>query len=77
MEKLFERIGLNRLNKHIIENNIIQPEQQHSFRSTTTQLNNIINHIQSNINNKLSTSMVLLDIEKAFDRVWLALRNYL
>lgn len=72
LSKIFERIILIRLNKHIRENEII-PNTQFGFRaqhSTSHQLLRITNNIKSNYSNKKSTGMVLMDIEKAFDSVW-------
>ena len=72
LSKILERIILVRLKNHLQDNNII-PEVQHGFRenrSTVTQLNRLTNHIKNGLTNKLSTGLILLDIEKAFDRVW-------
>lgn len=69
LSKILERAVLIRLNKHLHANSII-PEAQHGFRqqkSTTTMLHRVTNHIKSQLRNKKSTGMVLLDIEKAFD----------
>jgi endonuclease/exonuclease/phosphatase family metal-dependent hydrolase len=70
---LLNRIILKRIIAHADANNII-PEEQHGFkanRSTTHQLTRIINHIKNNFKiNQRSTGMILLDVEKAFDRVW-------
>lgn len=54
-------------------NHDVIPEQQHGFRarfSTVTQLHKITSHIRSGLDQKLSTGMISIDIEKAFDRVW-------
>lgn len=72
LSKILERIILTRLKKHIADNNVIPP-QQHGFRekhSTTTQLFAITSSIKASLHDGLSTGMVLMDIEKAFDRVW-------
>lgn len=73
LSKILERIVLKRINDHIASNNIIPPEQ-HGFRkqkSTTHQLDRIITHIRTGFKtNTKSTAMIILDVEKAFDRVW-------
>lgn len=74
ISKILERVVLKRLQKHLDDNNII-PHFQHGFRanrSTTTQLYNVTAKIKSGFHQRLplSTGMVLIDIEKAFDRVW-------
>lgn len=75
LSKLLERVIQSRLSDHLDLNHII-PNQQHGFRksySTVTQLYRITTHIQENLDLKPSnsTGMVLADIKKAFDRVWL------
>lgn len=72
ISKVLERVILRRLLTHLHTNSII-PNFQHGFRSghsTTTQLNNVVNKIKTGFQQKLSTGMILIDIEKAFDRVW-------
>lgn len=72
ISKLLERIILNRLKCHLEVFNII-PSHQHGFRSghsTVTQLHRLVNTIRNNLQNKLSTGLVLCDFEKAFDKVW-------
>ena len=72
LSKIFERVLMNRLNNHLIDQDIIPP-QQHGFRSyysTSTQLHRLTSHIKNGLQNKLSTGLVCIDIEKAFDRVW-------
>lgn len=72
LSKILERVILNRLNSHIELEKII-PDEQHGFRkkfSTTSQLAKLIETTKENLNNKKSTGLVMLDVEKAFDRVW-------
>lgn len=72
ISKLLERIILNRLNKHLDAHNII-PEEQHGFKkyfSTTHQLHKVIGNAKRKLKEKYSTGIVMLDVEKAFDRVW-------
>lgn len=72
VSKILERVVLTRLQKHLDDKHII-PEEQHGFRrgkSTTTQLKQVIDNVKTGLQNKMSTGMVLIDIEKAFDRVW-------
>lgn len=70
LSKVYERLILNRLNIYVLPK--IRPEQ-FGFRpqhSTTTQLINVIDNISNNINRRKITAAALLDIEKAFDKVW-------
>lgn len=72
LSKLLERVVLKRLNSHIDETNFI-PITQHGFRkgfSTVHQLNRVITHARQSLKNKMSTGIIALDVEKAFDRVW-------
>ncbi|GBM88192.1 putative RNA-directed DNA polymerase from transposon BS, partial [Araneus ventricosus] len=72
ISKIAEHLILSRLNDHLEENNILIPEQ-FGFRknlSTTHQLLRVTEFIQEGLNNKQKTGAVLLDIQKAFDRVW-------
>ena len=73
MSKILERVIHRRLQNHLNEH--IIPTFQHGFspgRSTTTQLINVTNQIKQGFQQRLSlsTGMILIDIEKAFDRVW-------
>jgi hypothetical protein len=73
LSKILEKIILTRIKNHLSAHDIIPPEQYgfQNQKSTTHQLYRIINLIKSQFNNKCSsTAMILLDVEKAFDRVW-------
>ncbi|GBP89928.1 RNA-directed DNA polymerase from mobile element jockey [Eumeta japonica] len=66
--KLFERIALRRLLRHLIPR-----QEQFGFRSghsTTLQLARVLHHMAAEHNRGRRTVGVFLDIEKAFDRVW-------
>ncbi|GFW65432.1 RNA-directed DNA polymerase from mobile element jockey [Trichonephila clavipes] len=61
-----------RLNDYLEKENILVPEQ-HGFRphlSTTHQLLRVVEYIKDGIDRHQYTAAVLLDIQKAFDRVW-------
>lgn len=72
ISKIFEKLLLNRLEDHIFDNNIYMDEQFgfRSGHSTTQQLQRVVNHIRTSRDNRQTTVMALLDIEKAFDSVW-------
>ncbi|KAG5673197.1 hypothetical protein PVAND_003264 [Polypedilum vanderplanki] len=73
VSKILERIILSRLETHIDNNNII-PDIQHGFRknySTTHQIHRVIKRARDALRRKESTGLIALDIEKAFDRVWI------
>jgi Reverse transcriptase (RNA-dependent DNA polymerase) len=68
--KIYERLLLTRLKIALIGK--IRPEQ-YGFRpqhSTTLQLTNVIGEFISNANKRHKTAATLLDIKKAFDKVW-------
>jgi len=68
--KVLERLILSRFPEDF--HNSIRPEQ-FGFRrghSTTLQLANVINSAAAAINQKRASTCVLLDVSKAFDRVW-------
>jgi hypothetical protein len=72
VSKLLERVILTRINKFLDEHDIIPPEQ-HGFRakfSTTRQLHNVISNARQALSERSSMGIVMLDVEKAFDRVW-------
>ena len=73
LSKLVEKIILIRLNKFEQEHKIIIDEQ-FGFRqnhNTVQQVTRISNDISINFNYNKVTVMALLDIEKAFDKVWI------
>ncbi|PNF42024.1 hypothetical protein B7P43_G12302 [Cryptotermes secundus] len=70
--KLFEKVILKFLRKHIEERGLLNASQ-FGFRarqSTTLQCMRLADHVTLNFNNKMSTAAVFLDIEKAFDTTW-------
>lgn len=72
LSKLTEKFIINLLNKHNNENNIIKPEQ-FGFRTSLSaphQLYRLIDHIEANKINKQNTVALFLDIQKAYDKVW-------
>lgn len=72
ISKLIERIIYKRI-KNITEDRNIIPEHQFGFRnahSTTQQLIRVTEDIINNFNISTATGAILLDIAKAFDRVW-------
>lgn len=67
--KIFERVIYNRLQPFLDK----LPDEQHGFRkdlSTTKQLVRILEFIGEGIHNKESSAILMLDVAKAFDRVW-------
>jgi hypothetical protein len=72
ISKVFERVLLYRIQEFTQSNNIL-PNQQFGFRvkhSTGHQVQRIVNFVRNGLSQKLSTGMLLLDIEKAYDSVW-------
>jgi endonuclease/exonuclease/phosphatase family metal-dependent hydrolase len=70
--KILEKLILNRLKAFEESKNIFIPNQ-FGFRnqhSTIQQVLRIVKKAAINFNNRKSTGMLLLDIEKAFDTVW-------
>lgn len=73
LAKITEKVILELIHKHEGKNRTIINEQ-FGFRrghNTTLQVARIVNDIIINFNKSKITSMVLLDIEKAFDKVWI------
>ncbi|GFT18635.1 probable RNA-directed DNA polymerase from transposon X-element [Trichonephila clavipes] len=71
--KLTESIILHRLKNFINENNILNPNQ-YGFTnklSTLHPLLRLTENISEGFQKKKSTGAVFLDIQKAFDRVWI------
>ena len=72
LSKVAESVILQRLST-IIKNKNLIPDCQHGFRtghSTCHQLLRVTELIADNMNRRRHTSMLLLDIQQAFDRVW-------
>ena len=75
LSKILEKIilmGHTQLGKHLIQNNIIIP-QQYGFRekhSCIHQVLRVAEYITIELNKNRYAQMALLDIEKAFDSVW-------
>ncbi|GBO44389.1 putative RNA-directed DNA polymerase from transposon X-element [Araneus ventricosus] len=73
LSKVTEHFILTQLNEHLSNNNILIP-YQFGFKpkhSTTHQLLRVVEYITSGFENRFSTGAVFLDIQKAFDRVWI------
>ncbi|GFX91422.1 probable RNA-directed DNA polymerase from transposon X-element [Trichonephila clavipes] len=71
--KLTESIILHRLKKFINEHNLLNPNQ-YGFTnklSTLHPLLRLTEHISEGFQKRKSTGVVFLDIQKAFDRVWI------
>lgn len=72
ISKIFEKVLLRHITRHMEEHNILKNEQ-FGFRrghSTCHQLKRMVTNIKREIDLKKSVGMILLDIEKAFDSVW-------
>lgn len=73
LSKVLEKLLMVRVMNHVNVNNIFL-EEQFGFRkgrSTLHQLTRVANFIRSNRDVSKTTVMALLDIEKAFDNVWI------
>jgi hypothetical protein len=72
MGKLFEKVILKTIHRHIAERNSLNASQFdfHARHSTTLQCMRLTDHVSLNFNNSVSTAAVFLDIEKAFDTTW-------
>ena len=72
LDKVFEKIVLQKINEYTETNNIVQNEQfgfQKEY-STVHQVKRIVNFISNNKSTQKSTGIVVLDVEKAFDSIW-------
>ena len=70
--KIAEAVVLRRMQFFVESRNIV-PDCQFGFRkkhSTTQQILRLVEHTTRSFDYKKYTGIVLLDIEKAFDRVW-------
>jgi len=69
--KLIEKVIVNRLNDHMINDNLHAPLQSayRKYHSTETALTKIVNDLLLTIDNKQSTLLVMLDLSAAFDTV--------
>ena len=72
IEKLFERILNNRLKTFMLENNLIVPEQEGILRkkNTTRSIFRLKIEFENMKKSKLKTTLINLNLEKAFDSVW-------
>lgn len=73
ISKVVERVIYKKLYKIAEEQNII-PNFQYGFRqghSTTQQVIRLTEHINEKMNIATPTAAIFLDVEKAFDRVWI------
>ncbi|GBM99435.1 putative RNA-directed DNA polymerase from transposon X-element [Araneus ventricosus] len=73
LSKLTENFILDKLNDHLAGNKILCPEK-FGFRkslTTTHQLLKVVEYITSGFEKGECTGAVFLDVQKAFDRVWI------
>lgn len=73
LSKIVEKIIANRLNEIMLRERIL-PDIQFGFReahSTTHALLNLTNRVRDDMDRKRTNVLVSLDIEKAFDTIWL------
>jgi hypothetical protein len=73
VSKLLESIIMKKIVQHCDNHNII-PNNQHGFRkqrSTIHPLLKLHNHVTSGLNKNECTVACLLDVQKAFDTVWI------
>lgn len=70
--KLFERLLLPRLQNFVDENEVLK-DFQYGFlpgKSTTLQLHRVTKLLKSNIRSRMTTGMLAIDLQSAFDSVW-------
>ena len=73
LSKLAKVFIARKLDKFIEENNIIQPEQ-FGFRKdlfAPHKVYRLLGHVTTGLTRKQYTAAIFLDIEKAFDKVWI------
>ena len=69
--KFFEKVLYGRLNDYFTKNNLLS-QQQYGFRnnhSTSLAITDLYENLLHNLNNKLISCAVFLDLRKAFDCV--------
>ena len=69
--KIYEKLILRRISQHALQ---IIPDTQFGFvphRSTTLQLLRLTKYIQTGYDNYQHTAAIFLDVEKAYDTVWI------
>jgi hypothetical protein len=70
--KLFEKILLARVLRDVSERRLLRDEQ-FGFRprhSTTLQLARLVERVNRNVDERRLTGAVFMDVDKAFDTVW-------
>ena len=73
LSKVFESILKDKINNHISSNKLI-PDEQYGFRrhlSTTHAISAVTTNVYSHLLRNKFVGAVLIDLEKAFDSVWL------
>ncbi|XP_076659851.1 uncharacterized protein LOC143363129 [Halictus rubicundus] len=73
LSKVYEAVIYNKITQHCTSHNII-PDCQFGFRhkhSTTHAIHKFISDVNNKISNNQLVGAALLDLEKAFDSVWL------
>ena len=71
LHQMLEHIITSNIMQHLDKHNILH-DAQHGFRkhrSTETQLIQLIDNLAHNIDNRIQTDAILLDFQKAFDKV--------
>lgn len=73
ISKVVEKVISIRLDEFVVQNNILPPEQFgfRSYHSTTAQVARVVDDIVDGFNMRKHSGMLLLDVEKAFDCVWI------
>ncbi|GJQ87839.1 hypothetical protein Trydic_g1807 [Trypoxylus dichotomus] len=72
ISKIFEKILLRYIDKYTNDNSVLPPEQ-FGFRrkhSTNHQVARVVTDVISAFNKRQHTALMVVDMEKAFDRVW-------
>lgn len=72
LSKLFERVILTRIEKHLETVRLI-PHEQFGFQkghSTSHQIVRMVKEVKRNFQQGKSSGLILLDVEKAYDSVW-------